>query len=57
MHRKWKILRHTPVLKNEEQTELYWIHQLVSFMPRNLTVAHTTGKKQELQDSSGLNDS
>jgi len=55
MHQKWKILRHTQMLMNEAQTELYWIHQLASVMPRNLTAAHIKGKKQELQDSSGLN--
>jgi hypothetical protein len=55
MHQKWKILRHTQMLKNEAHTELYWIHQLASVMPRNLTAAHIKGKKQELQDSSGLN--
>lgn len=43
------------MLKNEAQTELYWIHQLTSVMPRNLTATHINGKKQELQDSSGLN--
>jgi len=43
------------MLKNEANTQLYWIHQLASDMPRNLTATHINGKKQELQDSSGLN--